>query len=67
MGRVEQLPPVVVVKPVVVVMVATVIEAVPVLARVTDCAGLGTPTSSLGKVRVGSVPERMRWLSLSAM
>src|ERR1700679_2192662 len=67
MGSAGQVPPVAVVKPVLGVMAERVIEAVPVLARVTLWVGLGTPTSSAGKVRVGSVPERTRWLSLSAM
>jgi hypothetical protein len=66
-GRAEQVPPVAVVKPVLAAMVETVIDAVPVFARVTVCGGLGTSTSSDGKFRVGSVPERRRWLSLSAM
>src|ERR1700757_2694969 len=63
MGGAEQVPPAAVVKPAVGVMEETVREALPVLARVTAWVGLGTPTSSAGKVRVGSAPERRRWLS----
>jgi hypothetical protein len=66
-GGAEQVPPVAVVKPALVVIVETVIAPVPVLDRVTACGGLGIPTSTAGNVRVGSVPERRRWLRRSAM
>ena len=66
-GKAGQLPPAAVMKPVPLVMVETVMEAEPMFASITLWVGLATPTSPLGKVNVGRVPERTSWFSLSAM
>ena len=67
MGNAEQVPPGAVVKAPVKAIVATDIEAEPVLDNVTFCAALRMPTTALGKARTGSAAARIRWFSLSEM